>query len=556
MLMLAGAVIAGPAHVSAEAPAGDRAGVAASGAPAPEAAAPQDQAAAPAGSGKGEAAPEAQEHFDIWGYQVEGNTLVDRKLVERAVYPYIGPGKTIEDVEAARDNLERVFRDSGYATVLVDIPEQNVDEGIITLAVAPGKVGRLRVTGSRYFSLGRIKQQVPALAEGEVPYLPDVQKQLTALNKATPDRVVTPVLRPGRAPGQLEVELKVKDELPLHGSVEVNNHRSRDTSDLRASASVRYANLWQKEHTASFSYQVAPQDPKDVEVFSGTYSFSIPDSSTLMTLYGVKTDSDVATVGTLGVIGKGTIAGLRATRTLPPLGALFHSVTLGLDYKDFDESVNLQGADALNTPISYSLFGAAWSGSHFGDHGTTEIGLGVNFAVRGFGNTEKEFENKRFRAKPNFIYLTGNVARTQELFRGAELFASLEGQVGGTPLVSNEQFSMGGANSVRAYLESQQLVDDGVQVTVELRSPSFANAFPAHVESLRIHGFIDVATGRLVEPLPGQESEFSLLSAGLGLRAEAFDGLNASFDWACPFEDSVDIEEGDSRVHFTVGYEF
>ena len=67
--------------------------------------------------------------FDIWELQVEGNTLLDRVLVERAVYPFLGQNKTVNDVEAARQALEIFYRDSGYATVVVDIPEQEVKAG-------------------------------------------------------------------------------------------------------------------------------------------------------------------------------------------------------------------------------------------------------------------------------------------------------------------------------------------------------------------------------------------------------------------------------------------
>ena len=77
---------------------------------------------------------------------------------------------------------------------------------MVFLSVVEGEVERLKVTGSRYFSLGRIKSKVPALAKGEVPYLPEVQQQLADVNRLSPDRTITPVLRPGKTPGKLEVE--------------------------------------------------------------------------------------------------------------------------------------------------------------------------------------------------------------------------------------------------------------------------------------------------------------------------------------------------------------
>ena len=84
------------------------------------------------------ATPSQVPRFDIWEFQVEGNSLLERMQVERTVYSHLGPKKTIEDVEAARAGLEALYRSKGYATVLVNIPEQDVEEGIVFLDVIEG----------------------------------------------------------------------------------------------------------------------------------------------------------------------------------------------------------------------------------------------------------------------------------------------------------------------------------------------------------------------------------------------------------------------------------
>lgn len=498
----------------------------------------------------------AQPRFDVWEYRVEGSTVLEQQVIERTVYPFLGPEKTIDDVEAARQALEQAHRKAGYGTVLVDLPEQDVVEGVVRLSVVEGKVERLRVTGSRYFSLGRIKSGVPALAEGQVPYLPEVQRQLAKVNMASADRAITPVLRPGRTPGKLEVELKVDDELPFHASLEMNDRFTNNTERLRLNADLRYDNLWQREHAASFSYQVGPMDRSEVEVFSGTYAFRPFDGDLMLTGYAVKSASDVAAIGTLGVVGDGTIGGLRATLPLPQRKRLVHNLTFGLDYKDFGESIELLGADTLNTPISYSLGSVNYGGTHFGTGARTTYGVGVSFALRGLGNTTKEFENKRFLSKPNFAYLTANASRQQELPWGTELFAGVDAQVSDSPLISNEQFAMGGVMSVRGYLESQQFVDNGIRGSVEFRSPDYGTKLVDWLDFLRAHVFVDAATGNLKNALPGQIDSITLWSTGIGFRLAAFEALNAEFDWAVPFEDSNTIEDGESRVHFTVRYGF
>src|SRR5262245_23520552 len=83
--------------------------------------------------------------FDIWEYQIPRATLVSVEEIERAVYPYLGVGRSIDDVEAARAAVEQVFRTHGYALVLINIPEQNVDKGLVRLEILEGHVERLHV---------------------------------------------------------------------------------------------------------------------------------------------------------------------------------------------------------------------------------------------------------------------------------------------------------------------------------------------------------------------------------------------------------------------------
>ena len=54
----------------------------------------------------------------------------------------------------------------------------------------------------------------------------------------------------------------MKDRLPLHGRVEVNDKSSPGTPLLRLDTAVQYANLWQREHQIGFDYNFSPQQFK------------------------------------------------------------------------------------------------------------------------------------------------------------------------------------------------------------------------------------------------------------------------------------------------------
>jgi len=506
---------------------------------------------APAQDGTG---GEALPSFDVWEYRVTGNTLLERTVIERTVYEHLGPGRTIEDVEAASRALEVQYKEAGYPTVLVNIPEQDVSEGVVHLEVIQGKVERLRVANSRYFSLGRIRKGIPALAEGKVPHFPKVQEQIADLNRVSRDRRITPVFRPGRRTGGVEAELRVEDRLPLHGSLVVDDRNTQNTSRTRASAGVRYTNLWQRHHTASVEFQVAPEDPEDSRVLSGTYLIPLP-SEDLLVFYGVKSESDVATAGDITVIGDGTILGTRYIKPLPGVRGFFQTLTLGLDYKDFDEDVSLQDGGTLETPIDYLNFVAEYRGGVRAEHSNFSFNAGVNFGVRGLENSTQEFDDKRFQGAPNYFYFSLGAQYLRDFGAHGQVFAAADSQFSPSPLVSNEQFAAGGVDSVRGYFESQLLGDDGLNLSFELRSRSFAGAVSDELRDLRFHAFLDAAAIRLREPLPGQEGGQEIASAGLGMRVSGPFGLTTAVDWAVPLLESGTVGEGESRFHFSIEYE-
>lgn len=496
-------------------------------------------------------------YFDILEYQIVGNTLLSRHELAQAVYPYLGYHKSINDIEAARKNLGQLYREKGYPTVLVGIPEQEVLNGIVRLRVTEGRVGRLRVSGSRYFSLQRIREQLPSLAKGKIPYLPAAQHEIVALNKETTDRTVIPVFRPGLTPGTVEVELKVKDHMPLHGTIELNNRSTDSTTELRASTSLRYDNLWQREHSLSLQYQTSPQNTSEVKVLSGTYLMRFSSSDKLLVIYGVKSDSETATVGALDVIGKGDIIGLRGIIPLGPLDGYTHNISLGLDYKDFDESIVLQGADRINTPINYFVISLKYSGNHPIGHGNYQIGASINLGVRGLGNGDQEFDNKRFNARPDFIYLRVNGSFLQEIFAGIDLSIRTEGQLANSPLISNEQFSAGGAESVRGYHETQSLGDDAIQGSVEIYSPPLNRGLLSkHIQHMKLLAFLDGAALRIKDSLPGQDNKFYLSSTGIGLRLTILKNMNVSLDWALPLKEEGSVGRYEGRTHFKIDYSF
>ncbi|PPT89189.1 secretion protein [Xanthomonas theicola] len=479
--------------------------------------------------------------FDVMAYQVVGNTQLSAAEIERAVYPFLGPQRSETDVEAARAALQALYAGKGLATVSVTIPEQNAGGGLVTLQVSEQRIGRLRVNGADYFSPDAVERGAPSLKEGTVPNFKDVQRDIVALNQL-PDRRVTPDIKPGVGPNTLDVDLNVDDDLPLHGSLELNNRNSANTTDLRLNATLRYDNLWQRGHSLSVSAQTAPQRPSDAKVLSASYMARLTDSPWSLLAYAVRSDSDIAVISDFNVVGNGTLAGMRAIRALPARNGFFHSLSLGLDYKHFEESSNFDSSPIEYYPLNLA-YNADWTGerrrSSFGATLTVNsggLGLGANRCGNNHCNPSQpgSFDYKRYNARPNFAHLRLEGAHTRTLGRDFQLFGRAQTQLSAEPLISNEEMSLGGLDSVRGYHESQALGDYGVTAQLELRSPSYAEWFGASTQEARVRAFVDGGYVRIHQPLPEQTPSETLISVGVGATAQVFDHLNGSIDLAAP----------------------
>ncbi len=507
----------------------------------------------------GQAAEQDSPQFDILDYAVEGNTVLDVETVEQVVYPYLGTAKGIDTVEQARLALETAYRDHGYPTVVVDIPEQEVNQGQVRLKVVEGRIDNVRVTGSRYYALGRIRAGLPALAEGRVPYMPDVQAQITQLAGQTADRSVTPLFRAGQAPGQMEVELKVRDQLPLHGSVEINSQNTDYTHFTRLIASLRYDNLWQAFHSASLQYQTSPENRDEVEVWSGTYVLPTGWADTRLALYGVGIHSNTllgANVGGTSVVGAGAIYGARLLKPLPGSADGLHNLTLGFDYKQFDQAVTLAGQDTGSSPIHYAPLLLGYEFSRHQADTLTSLNAAGHVSIRGLGNDPAEFQQRRDQARANFFYFTADLKHQHPLRLDCLLSTRLSGQISAQPLISNEQFSAGGVQSVRGYHQTQQLGDDGLNASVELYSPRWLSGQTEHIQNLRLLGFYDWASLWIKDPLPANPARYTLASAGLGLRMQIFRHVQGELDWAYPFYRQGTVDPGQQRLDFRLSYGF
>lgn len=512
--------------------------------------------------------------FDVWEFEVEGNTRLPESTVERLLHPHMGPGRRLSDVEAARQALEQAYQQGGYLTVLVDLPEQRVDTGVVRLLVLEGKVERLRVTGARYFSQGVIRAGVPAVAEGTVPDFNALQQQLAQLNR-NPARQVQPVLRAGSVPGTVEVELKVVDQPPGSFGLELNNRHAADTEPYRLVGSARWDNLFQREHSLALTAITAPQATEQSRVLVANYGVphqtgdNSRQASWLASL--VLSDSTLEPLGAALVLGRGATLGLRHVQTWF-VGQASHSFSLGGEFRDLRERI-IAGSEALSTPLRYLPLQAGYNLNRLDGRASTQFSASLSFGLGALyerridcpGNVGPvdQFACRRLGADGNFAALRLDLRHERPLPLG-QLVLRAGGQWAQQPLMSGEQLSIGGASTVRGYYEGEASGDTGLLASAELRSINFAPARLRNwIRDLRALAFLDAGQVRTLQALPGQAARVALLGSGLGLRANGpLAGLGAPGAWsaelelAWPHKPARLNPERDPRWHGRVGLNF
>jgi len=508
-------------------------------------------AAASAGAQTAPAQASPAPRFDIYQYVVEGNSTLTDPAIEAAVATHMGERRTIQDVEAARAALEKAYRDAGYLTVVVSIPEQDVSTGEVVLKVVEGTVERVRVRGAEFTLPSAVRGGVTELAEGTVPNFNTVQAQLAGVNRRA-DMRVTPVLRSGRLPGTVEVQLDVEDQLPLHGSVELNNRQTANTTASRLSANLRYDNLFQRGHGVGLTLQVAPQRPSDAKVAALNYllpGHSTRDAYALYLVHSRSTFATLANAPGLGLIGNSDTVGFRYNRPIDTGGDWVQRLSLGADYKSVEQTITVVNGGAIDTPVRYVPLVANYTVNTNDDGVANTIDLTLAAGLRGLlGNSDARFQAKRAGASAQFLTARLGWQNVRNLDRWS-LSARLDTQIASGPLVPTEQMVAGGAESVRGYLEGERAGDLGLRISLEVRTPPYAPFGASSPWRLTGLAFIDAARLRTLQPQAPQAGSHSLAGTGLGLRLVVPGGATVEMDAARALVRGDSTASGDTRLH-------
>jgi hemolysin activation/secretion protein len=197
--------------------------------------------------------------FEVRSYFIEGNTTLPPEKFS-LLSNYCGRVEFAR-VREGLGKLQLLYRNLGFATVSVTLPRQKLTNGTVHVKIVEGTLAKIKVEGNRHFSTNNILRALPSLDTNILLNTKWFQPELDLAN-ANPDRQIYPVISPGLEPGTSDLTLKVKDRLPLHGRIEVNDKSSPDTPLLRLDTAIQYNNLWQLNHQIGLDYNFSPQAMK------------------------------------------------------------------------------------------------------------------------------------------------------------------------------------------------------------------------------------------------------------------------------------------------------
>jgi len=477
----------------------------------------------------------AQElQFPIYEFEVRGNSLLGSDAIEAAVLSHMGETQTLKNVEAARAALAQAYQDAGYLTVVVAIPEQNVDSGVVQLQVTEAPVERLRVTGAQYNVPSVVAQRLDQAQAGRVPNFTVLQQQLDSVNRSA-DIKVSPVLKAGKTPGTVEVQLEVEDQLPLHGSVDVANRQSPNSTPTRLSAALRYDNLWQAGHSLGMTVQTSPEQPSETAVLTANYMVPMGNGGDALTTYLVSSRSEFASLPGGGSLGASDSLGLKYAQGVGTQDGFLQTLTWGADYKSILQS---DVAGLHENQLHYLPLSLGYRGVWLGQPQPTVVDLALVLGMRGLlGNSDSQFGAKRAQALASFAAVRAGWQGYADVpgYANWVMGAKVEGQMASGVLLPSEQFVGGGADSVRGYLEGERSGDQALRASFELSSP---NTKLGDMLGWRIRGLAFIE-GAVLQNLDTAAEVAHLYGLGVGARVSGPRGVNISLDAAQALSDGA-----------------
>jgi hemolysin activation/secretion protein len=465
--------------------------------------------------------------FDIGRYRVEGNTLLPQELIEQTVSPFAGQGRDFGDVQRALESLEAAYRTRGYSAVQVYLPEQELAKGEVLLRVIEARIRNVEVRGNKYFSEANVRASLPSLVPGTSPNANAIAKNIRLVNE-NPAKQTNVTLRAGAGEGEVNAVVEVQDDDPRKWFVTLDNTGTGATGYHRIGLGYQNANLGGSDNAMTLQFVTSVEKPDRVGIYSFGYRMPLYTRSASFDFVAGYSDVDAGTTqipqGPLTFSGRGGVVGARYNWQLERIAGYDHKVSLGLDHRMYRNSCSVgnlgpAGCGAAAATFNVTPLTLGYGGTWLREKAQMGIFASASANLGGGSRGDTAALNRaRFGADKNYVVYRFGASYARSLAGDWQVRAKLDAQYANEPLVPPEQFGIGGAASVRGFLERERADDRGHSGSLELYTPELAPHVGIKAWNLRLLAFYDFGRTSRVDPQPGEEVHNGIASAGVGLR--------------------------------------
>lgn len=403
----------------------------------------------------------------IKNIRVTGANLLSEREVRDIVAPFENKELPLTEMQKAADRITETYRQKGYLTSRAFIPPQKIENHSFEIKVVEGRMGELTVKGNRWFKTSLYKRKF-LLKKGESFDYYLLAKSLRKINEQ-PDRLAKAVLAPGKAPGDTDVVLEVKDKLPLHAGFTYDNYGSRYILRNRYQFNASHNNLFGFDDVLQALYTMT--EGGAYTMLGGSYIVPVMQKlkigvsglwSKLHLLDSYKPDD---------IKGKSRMFSLFASQSI--LDEENYSLNLngGFDYKDV---INYQQG-VKSSYDKMRVLKASLDADVTDRFGRSILTNGIDVGLPDFmgGLKAKDPHASAVGSGGAFVKYAMNFYRLQPMPFESSILWKNQLQTSNRPLTSTEQFQIGGIINNRGYPPAEHVGDMGFASSIDWSFPVY-----------------------------------------------------------------------------------
>lgn len=462
-------------------------------------------------------------------FEVVGSTVFSPAEIEEATAKFVKRPLTLAELFQVRTTITQLYVSRGYINSGAYIPPQKLEEGVVRIQVVEGQLAEIQVTGNRRLKSDYIRSRL-AVASG--PPL-NQEKLLEALQLLQLNPLIESIsaeLSAGIKPGTSMLEVRVAEAESFDLQLALDNARSPSVGSNRRQAQITEANLL----GFGDSLSVAGTNTNGSNALDVSYTLPINPRDTTISL-SYSTSSSHVIEEPFDVLDiEASSRAYDLTFRHPLIRTPAEELALGFTASRRESEATLLGGE-----VPFPTLGADAEGKtkisvlrFFQDY--THRSSREVIALRSQFSLGVDLLGTTFSPSPpnnQFVAWRGQAQYVRLLAPDTLLFLRSDLQYGDRPLVSLEQFGLGGIQSIRGYRQDALLTDSGLFASAELRIPILR--IPKINGILQVTPFIDTGFGSN-QGVRSDPDPSNLTSVGLGLRFQAANQLTMRLDWGIP----------------------